>query len=144
MKVLGNGFVFSLLAAAILAFATAEVSAAFVKKEELDRGDVEAPVEAAVEDLAGDQVALNRIVAVYQPTQTNLKENSKTVQNIALIYASLSGSIPQPGGVPFVYDDDIEQIFCLQATNDRWMCSFSVLGSLVGTPGVNSLFFLEE
>jgi hypothetical protein len=31
MKVLGNGFVFSLLAAAILAFATAEVSAAFVK-----------------------------------------------------------------------------------------------------------------
>jgi hypothetical protein len=90
MKVLGNGFVFSLLAAAILAFATAEVSAAFVKKEELDRGDVEAPVEAAVEDLAGDQVALNRIVAVYQPTQTNLKENSKTVQNIALIYASLS------------------------------------------------------
>jgi hypothetical protein len=28
--------------------------------------------------------------------------------------------------------------------NDRWMCSFSVLGSLVGTPGVNSFFFLEE
>jgi hypothetical protein len=144
MKVLGNGFACSLLAAVMLKFAAGEASAAFVTKEELDRRDVGASVEAALADLAGGQVVLNQIVAVYQPAQTNLKQNSKSVQNVAVIYASLSGSIPQPGGVPFVYDDDIEQIFCQQATNERWMCFFSVLGSLTGAAGVNSFFFLEE
>jgi hypothetical protein len=141
MKLLPIGALSCLIAAAL---APLDALAAFVESKELARGDVQSSIENAIADLTGGQVVLNRIVAIYQPSQTNLKENSETVQNIAFVLATLSGSIPQAGGVPFVYDDTIEQIFCQQTTNDRWLCFFSVLGSLVGSSGVDSFFFLEE
>ena len=98
---------------------TSDAGAEFVTKPKLARADVQTSVAEALRDLTGNQLSLLEIVGVFQPGQTQLNPRSTTVNNVAAILASLSGTVTAFGGVPIVYDGNIEQVICNQLTNNR-------------------------